>query len=90
MIVVFKFSVTCGLLIKEVKDSLLQFTKVFCSLIFIFQLLHVSGNFYPDHTYLGIGSFHIKSPRFCKVTSRILMKLGVFVVSMVLTTHTNF
>ena len=36
------------------------------------------------------GSFHIKSPRFCKVTSRILMKLGVFVVPMVLTTHTNF
>ena len=37
-----------------------------------------------------MGSFHIKSPRFCKVTSRILTKLGVFVVPMVLTTHTNF
>ena len=39
---------------------------------------------------LRYGSFHVKSPRFCKVTSRILMKLGVFVVTMVLTTHTNF
>ena len=27
-----------------------------------------------------MGSFHVKSPRFCKVTSRISMKLGVFVV----------
>jgi len=35
-------------------------------------------------------SFHVKSTRNCKVISRILMKLGVFVVPMVLITHANF
>ena len=39
---------------------------------------------------VAYGSFHVKSPRNCKVTSRILTKLGVLVVPMVLITHTNF
>ena len=36
-----------------------------------------------------LGSFHIKSTRNCNGSAWILTKLGVFVVPMVLITHTN-
>ena len=53
------------------------------------DLVEIMANAPLNANFLGLGSFHVKSPRNCRVTSQILTKL-VFVVPVVLITHSNF
>jgi len=52
------------------------------------QLNQQTGTAQVDEQYIGVIPCQINKEFW--VTSRILTKLGVFVVHMVLTTHTNF